>query len=396
MVSQNELLAMAERYLLQTYARPAFVLERGSGVELFDMTGRRYLDFVAGIAVNAFGYADPAMLQVISEQAAQLIHTSNLYHTAPAIELAQALAEASFADRVFFCNSGAEAVEGALKFARKAARERYGEGRPGILAFEGSFHGRTMGALAATSREKYRKPFEPVMPGVRFAPYNDLLAAEQAFGADLCAVIVEPIQGEGGLRSASPAFLRGLRELCDRHGALLIFDEIQCGLGRTGRLWAHEESGVTPDIMVLAKPLGGGLPIGAILLTEAVAQHIHVGDHGSTFAGSPLVCAVALAAFHRLSDPVFLAHVREVGDYLTEQLEGLREELPQQVLEHRGRGLMQGLRLTIPAAEVQARAMDRGLLVATAGEDILRMVPPLIVEKEHIDEALSILRQALV
>lgn len=383
-------------YMLQTYVKPDFVIEHGEGVYLFDTTGRRYLDFVSGIAVNALGYGDPEVTAVIAEQAAKLIHVSNLYLTAPAGELARMLVQSSPAfDRVFFANSGAEAVEGALKFARRYARDRVGEGKTAIVAFDGSFHGRTMGALAVTAREKYREPFMPVMPGVRFARFNDLASLEAAMGADVCAVILEPVQGEGGLRVADTRFLQSARALCDRHAALLILDEIQCGMGRTGTLWAHEPSGVRPDMMTVAKPLAGGLPIGAVLMSQAVADTIHVGDHGTTFGGNPLVTAVAGVVFRRISDPAFLAHVRSVSSYLDEALHDLAAEFPTTVLELRGRGLMRGLRLAGPASAAREAAQERGLLVATAGEDVLRLLPPLIIEPHHVAESLTVLRQVL-
>ena len=384
-MSADDAIALDQRYILQTYARPDFVLDRGDGVYLFDTNGRRYLDCVAGIAVNALGYGDGQVARAIAEQASRLIHTSNLYYTRPAGELARLLVERSFADRVFFSNSGAEAIEGALKFARKYAREHGCAGKTAIVAFSGSFHGRTMGAVAVTHREKYREPFAPVMPGVRFAPFNDLQAAEAAIGDDVCAVVVEPVQGEGGLSVATPEFLRGLRARCDRVGALLILDEIQCGLGRTGTLWAHEPYGVTPDVMTVAKPLGGGLPIGAILMTQAVADTIHAGEHGTTFGGGPLVTAVARVVFERIADPAFLAHVREVADYMEEALHDFASAHPQ-VLELRGRGLMRGLRIDGSAAAAREAGHSAGVLLATAGDDVIRIVPPLIFERAHVDE----------
>jgi acetylornithine/N-succinyldiaminopimelate aminotransferase len=393
-MSADDAIANEQNYMLQTYQRPDFVLDRGEGVYLFDTAGRRYLDCVAGIAVNALGYGDPDVARVISEHAAGLIHTSNLYHTRPAGELARLLVESSFADRVFLGNSGAEANEGALKFARKYAREHGGEGKTMIVAFSGSFHGRTMGAVAVTHREKYRAPFMPVMPDVRFAPFNDLPAAEAAITDDVCAVIVEPIQGEGGLSVATPEFLRGLRARCDAMGALLIFDEIQCGMGRTGTLWAYEPYGVRPDIMTVAKPLGGGLPIGAILLTQAVADTLHAGEHGTTFGGGPLVASVAQTVLRKIADPTFLAHVREVGDYFGEALHDLAAANPR-VIELRGRGLMRGIQIEGSAAAVREAGHDAGLLIATAGDDVLRLLPPLIFERAHVDEAIEKLGQAL-
>ena len=390
----QQLVANADRYFVKTYNRPPFVLSHGKGVEVWDVEGRRYLDFVAGIAVNALGHADAETTQVLQEQAARLTHVSNLYWTEPGIELAQLLVDSCFADKVFFTNSGTEAVEGALKFARKVARDRHGPDKTAIVAFEHSFHGRTTGALAVTHKLQYREPFGPLLPGVRFAPFNDVNAATEAIGDDVCAVIVEPIQGEGGITPATNEFLQTLRSLCDQHNALLIFDEIQCGGGRTGTLWAHETTGVTPDVMVIAKPLGGGLPIGAVLTTATTAKHINPGDHGSTFAGGPLVCAVAVAVFRRLSDPVLLEHVRTVGDYLRRQLGVLQAE-DGHIRELRGRGLMQGIQIDGSAVAVKNAAQEAGLLLVPAGDDVLRFVPPLIVEREHIDEAMGILRHAL-
>jgi acetylornithine/N-succinyldiaminopimelate aminotransferase len=391
-----DVISAEQRYLLQTYARPEFVIERGEGCYLYDSEGRRYLDCVAGIAVNALGYGDPDVARAIRDHANGLIHLSNLYHSRPAVELAQTLVNhTSWADRVFFCNSGAEAVEGALKFSRRYARNIHGEGKTTIVAFSGSFHGRTMGAVAVTAREKYRQPFEPVMPGVRFIPFNDSAAAAAAITDDVCGVIVEPIQGEGGLSVATPEFLRALREQCDAVDALLIFDEIQCGIGRTGTLWAHEPYGVAPDLMTIAKPLGGGLPIGAILMRQKVAQAIHTGDHGTTFGGGPFVTAVAQTVFRKIADPTFLAHVREVGDYLGEALADLQAARPNVVLEVRGRGLMRGVVINGSSSAVREAAHNEGLLIATAGDDVLRLVPPLILTRAQVDEAIEKLTRAL-
>ena len=293
MTVTEDIIELEHKYVLQTYKRPDFVLESGEGVWLYDSDGREYLDGGSGIAVNALGYQNQAIIAALRQAADSLIHVSNLYHTAPQALLARDLCENSFADRVFFCNSGAEANEGALKFARKWARTQGHTDKTGIVAFTGSFHGRTMGALACTATEKYRKPFEPLIGDVSFAQFNDLDSARQAITDKTCAVMIEPVQGEGGVTPADPDFLTGLRQICDETGALLIFDEIQCGLGRTGTLWAYEGYHVTPDIMTLAKPLAGGLPIGAILLTQTVADALGPGDHGSTFAGGPLICTVA-------------------------------------------------------------------------------------------------------
>lgn len=374
------------QYIVHTYNRPPFVLTHGQGMALYDSDGNAYTDWVAGIAVNALGYADPQVTAAIQSQAEKLIHVTNLYHTAPHVELARALCNASFADRVFFCNSGSESVETALKFARKTARVKHGEGKTGIVAFTGSFHGRTMGALATTARAKYQDPFKPLMPGVSFADFNDLDSAADAIGDDTCAVIVEPVQGEGGIHPAEDAFLAGLRELCDQHTAALIFDEIQCGMGRTGTLWAHEPSGVSPDIMTLAKPLAGGLPIGAALVTEAIAEVMQPGDHGSTFAAGPLVTTAAGVVLERVSQPEFLAHVRQTGDYLLERLSELNAP---HIKGIRGRGLMVGIDLDVEANLVVAAGYTHGLLLVNAGPNVLRLVPPLIVTEMEIDDLMD-------
>lgn len=393
-MSARDVIADDHQYLLQTYARPDFVLERGEGCYLFDSAGRRYLDCVAGIAVNALGYNDPEVTQAIRDNAAGLIHVSNLYHTRQQAELAKMLVERSFADRVFFSNSGAEAIEGALKIARKLQYERHHAGKATVVAFGGSFHGRTMGAVAVTAREKYRVPFAPVMPGVRFAPFNDTAAAQAAITDDVAAVLIEPIQGEGGISTATPEFLAALRARCDAVGALLIFDEIQCGLGRTGTLWAHEPYGVTPDIMTIAKPLGAGFPLGAILMKQFVADAIHPGDHGTTFGGGPFITAVAKVVLNRVSDPAFLAHVNAISGYLDESLHDLEAAHPE-IVELRGRGLMRGVQVRGSAGMIREAAHDDGLLLVTAGDDVLRIVPPLIIEREHVDELIDKLGRAL-
>ncbi len=391
-MNTQEIIQDEGRYVMQTYRRPDMVLERGEGVYLYDSDGRRYLDFTSGIAVTALGHSDQAVAAAVAEAATTLTHVSNLYYTAPQVELAKRLVTHSFADRVFFTNSGTEAVEGALKFARKRALVRHGEGKHEIVAFNNSFHGRTMGALSTTYKAIYREPFAPLLPGVRFAPFNDVVAAREFIGPATGAVIVEPVQGEGGIHPATPEFLRELRALCDEHGATLIFDEIQCGLGRTGRLWAHEAYGVTPDIMTLAKPLANGLPIGAILLTEEVASCVRYGEHGSTFAGGPLVCRAAAVVFDRVARPEFLAAVAENGEYLCR---GLRELNSDHVRDVRGAGLLVGVDLDIPAAGVIAAARALGLLIINAGETTLRIAPPLIVTKEQIDAAIAVLAECL-
>ncbi len=372
--------------LFPIYARPEFVLDRGEGVFLYDTEGRRYLDCVAGIAVNALGYGDREVLETLRVQAARLIHVSNLYHTVPAEALARALVERSNGlDRAYFCNSGSEAVETALKLARLFARRTHGEGKTTFVAFDGAFHGRTMGAVAVTSREAYRRPYEPVMPDVRFARFNDVEGVDEAIGPQVCAVLVEPVQGEGGVRVASDAFLQRLRARCDEVGALLVFDEIQCGMGRTGTLWAHEPVGVVPDIMVLAKPLAGGLPAGAVLAREAVATAMRVGEHGTTFGGGPLATAVAGVVLRRISAPEFLAHVQRVAAYLDTVLHTLARDHAALVAEVRGRGLLRGIQVRGSAAAIRQRCHNKGVLVATSGDDVVRLLPPLIIEETHID-----------
>ena len=373
---------LEKEYVLQTYARAPFVLDHGQGCWLYDTEGNAYLDCAAGIAVNALGHADPELVATLTEQAGKLWHVSNLFHTAPQARLAKQLCDTSFADRFFFANSGAEANEGAFKFARKWAYDHFEGDKSAIVAFTGAFHGRTFGALAATPREKYQAPFRPLLPGVRIAPFNDLAGTAAVMGDDVCAVIIEPVQGEGGIYPATPEFLAGLRELCDRHNALLIFDEVQCGMGRTGHLWAHQATGVTPDILTAAKPLAGGLPMGAILMTQRVADAMHVGEHGSTFSAGPLVAAVAEKVVGRVADPAFLADVQAKGAYLMERLEEINSPHIQAV---RGRGLMVGVDLDIAAADVTAAGHRHGLIVINAGTNTLRLVPPLVITREEID-----------
>ena len=389
----QEIKALDERYVLHTYARAPFVIERGEGVRVYDTEGKGYLDFVSGIAVNALGYGDPDVLAAVAEQSQQLMHISNLYHTVPQAQLAQMLVERSFADKVFFCNSGTEAVEAALKFARKWAKKNHADQKTRFVAFEGAFHGRTMGALSLTPRPSYQDPFRPLIPGAAFGAYNDLASAEALINDDTCACIVEPVQGEGGVYPADPAFLKRLRELCDRHGALLIFDEVQCGMGRTGTLWAHEPYGVTPDLMTLAKPLGGGLPIGATLMTDAVASAIEPGDHGSTFAANPVVCAAAQVVMTKIGAPAFLEHVRAMGSYVEESLLELQHRYPC-VKEVRGRGLIWGIEATVDVGPAIEAGFAEGLLTCKAGAHVLRLLPPLVVSEDDIDEATAILDHA--
>ena len=397
-LNAQEIMAAEAKYVLQTYVRPEVVFTHGEGAYLYDTEGKQYLDFMSGIAVMSLGHSNAAWVTAVSQQATQLTHVSNLFHTAPHALLAKRLVENSFADKVYFCNSGAEANEAAIKFARKYGKQSTINNQQStinkskIVAFSGSFHGRTMGALAVTSKEKYREPFLPVMPGVVFAVFNDLDSAVNAIDDQTCAVIVEPIQGEGGVNPAAPGFLQGLRQLCDQHNALLIFDEVQVGLGRTGALWAHESFGVMPDMMTLAKPLAGGLPIGATLVTQKVADVMKPGDHGSTFAGGPLVCAAANVVFDQVNQPHFLQQVRENGEYLQHKLNSLEAD---QIVEVRGAGMLVGVQLNTAVSAVIPAARAKGLLIINAGEDVLRLAPPLIVNKEQIDTAVSIIGSCL-
>jgi len=393
MIDAQQIKDLDAKYVVHTYNRSSFVLERGEGVWLYDTDGKQYLDFGTGIAVNALGYGHPAIVQAITEQLGKLAHVSNLYHTIPQAQLAQMLVEASFADKVYFCNSGAESVEAAIKFARKWARTHYGEHKTEFISMTNAFHGRTMGSLALTPRDHYQDPFRPLMPGARLATYNDLASVEALMDDKVCAVIVEPLQGEGGIHTATPEFLEGLRRLCDANGSLLIFDEVQCGLGRTGTLWAYEHSGVTPDLMTLAKPIGGGLPMGVTFMTQAVADTIEPGDHGSTFAANAVVASAAKAVFTTIADPAFLSHVRWAGSYLEAGLLKLQEE-HDCIVEVRGRGLIWGVECDRPVGPALASATDQGLLVLNAGSNVLRLLPPLIVEQEHLDKALDSLNKA--
>jgi predicted acetylornithine/succinylornithine family transaminase len=382
--------------LLGIYAQPDLVLTSGEGCRVQDEAGRRYLDFTAGIAVNALGHGAPAVREAIEAALATgLVHTSNLFRTRPAGALAELLVEVSFPGRVFLCNSGAEANEAAFKFARRWAGAVHGPERHEIVAFRGAFHGRLFGTLAATDREAYQAPFRPLMPGVHFAEVGDADAVEALLArGTVAAVIIEAVQGEGGVRPTPPAFLETLRALCDAYDTLLVLDEIQCGLGRTGRLFAWQHADVVPDMMTLAKPLAGGLPMGAVVLSDAVAEAMRPGDHGTTFGGGPLVSSVALAVVRTVSDPAFLERVRALGARLEVGLGALVAHRDG-VKAVRGLGLMQGLVLEGPAAPVVARARELGLLVVSAGPDVVRLVPPLTVVGEEIDEALSLLDRAI-
>ncbi len=381
--------------ILGTYKRPAPLFVRGEGVYLFDADGKRYLDLVSGIAVTALGHGDAGVMQAMQEaMATGLLHTSNLYRTAPGEDLAAWLVAHSFADSVFFCNSGAEANEGAFKFARRWARSGEYQDKHEIIALRGGFHGRMPGTLAATDRPAYRLPFRPLMGGVSIVE-RDLEELKTLLDpTTVAAVIVEPIQGEGGVRVLDPAFLRGLRALTRERNVLLILDEIQCGLGRTGSLFAYEQLGFTPDILTLAKPLAGGLPMGAILVTDDVGRTIQPGDHGTTFGGGPLLAHVAHHVVQRLAAPEMLAHVRELGTWLGEELRGIAERTGR-VRDIRGTGLLWGMDVSETSAAIVGRAFTEGLLLVGAGEHTVRFLPPLVISKDELAAGLATLERVL-
>jgi predicted acetylornithine/succinylornithine family transaminase len=395
MLDTKTLLEWSGKYHTPNYgARAPICLVRGDGMRVWDTDGREYLDFGAGIAVTSLGHCHPRVTGAIREAAATLLHVSNLYHTAPQIHLAKLLCEHSFADRVFFGNSGAEANEAAIKLARKYAKERFASDRWEIVATRNAFHGRTMGALAATGQEKYQHGFEPLVPGFKHVPYDDLRAIERAIDNRTCAVIVEPIQGEGGVHVPHDDYLPGLRKLCDESGALLILDEIQTGVGRTGRLWCYEYAGVEPDIMTLAKALANGVPIGATLAREEVARALGPGSHGSTFGGTPFVASVALATLTTILDEKIPDRAARMGRYLMDGLRALGGKHAT-IREVRGRGLLIGVGLSRTDAPLVDNCREAGLLVLSAGEQVLRLAPPLIVEERDCDRALAIIDGAL-
>jgi acetylornithine/N-succinyldiaminopimelate aminotransferase len=382
------LLEWSARYHTPNYGRTPICLVRGDGMRVWDSDGREYLDFTSGLAVTALGHCHPRVTGAIQEAAGTLLHVSNIFHTAPQIHLAKLLCEHSFADRVFFCNSGAEANEAALKLARKYGKERHASDRYEVIAMRDSFHGRTLATVTATGQEKYQHGFEPLMPGFKHVPYNDLKAVERAMDSRTAAVLVEPIQGEGGVNVPDDGYLPGLRKLCDEAGALLILDEVQTGVGRTGRLWAYQHSGIEPDIMTVAKALANGVPIGAMLAREDVARVLTPGTHASTFGGTPFVASVALAALSTVIGDKLPERADRLGRDL---MDGLRAMARKRSIIRavRGKGLLIGAELSQPAGPVVDACRERGLLVLTAGERVLRLAPPLIVEEQDCQRALA-------
>ena len=394
MTSFEEIADLERRHLLQTYNRYPVALARGKGVFLYDLEGRRYLDFVAGLGVNALGHAHPRIVRIIREQAAKLIHISNLYYHEYQGQLAERLCRLSGLQRVFFSNSGTEAIEGSIKLARLAGHRVGGEAKCQLVALEGSYHGRTFGAMSLTGQDKYRKGFEPLLEDVKFVPRNDVQSLHAAVDDKTAAIVLEPIFGEGGIHECLPEFLRECRAAADRHRAALIFDEIQCGLGRTGTIFAFQSFGVTPDIVAIAKPIAAGLPLGAFLAREEFASAISIGQHGTTFGGGPLACRVALEYLAILEEEKLLENVSRVGAYLQQQLKEVSATYAA-AKEVRGRGLIQGLQLDVPARPIVEQALAQGVLFNSTQDTVLRFLPPFLLEEKHVDRGIRVLKKLL-
>ncbi|HEX9021519.1 MAG TPA: acetylornithine transaminase [Nitrospirota bacterium] len=391
----SDILADSQKYLMNTYSRQPLVLVKGRGTRVFDSDGREYIDFVSGVAVCNLGHCHPRVVVALQKQAQRLIHVSNHFHNEPQISLAKALVKNSFADKVFFCNSGTEAIEAAIKLARRYGREILKQDRYEIITMRGSFHGRTLGALTATAQEKFHKGFEPVVPGFRYVPFNDIGAVEQAINEHTCAVLVEPVQGEGGVNVPAAGYLKSLRELCDKNNILLILDEIQTGMGRTGKLFGYEHEGVTPDVAAIAKGLGAGMPIGALLAADKAAQALNPGSHGSTFGGNPLACAAALASLETLlEDNIIIQAVELLGRSFLQKLEGLRKKHGI-IKDVRGMGLLVGLELDGEGKDVVTACLKEGFLINCTMNTVLRFMPPLIIAEEEIDRLIDALDRIL-
>ena len=394
MTATEEVIQREKQFLLQTYNRYPLVIERGKGVFLFDVEGNKYLDFVAGLGVNALGHAHPRIVKAIREQAARAIHLSNLYYNEYQGHLAEKLCTLSGLQRAFFSNSGTEAIEGSIKLARLAGHRTGGAAKSQLVALEGSYHGRSFGSMSVTGQDKYRKGFEPLLEDVTFVPRNDLEALRAAVNGNTCAIVLEPIFGEGGIYECSVDFLKECRTLADLHHAALIFDEIQCGLGRTGTVFAFQTFGVTPDIAAVAKPIAAGIPLGAFLVKEDFASAISVGQHGTTFGGGPLACRVALEYLAILEEENLLENVATVGAYLQEQLKALTERYSV-AREVRGRGLIQGLQLDIPARPIVEQALAEGVLFNSTQDTVVRFLPPFLLQEKHVDKGIRILKKLL-
>jgi acetylornithine/N-succinyldiaminopimelate aminotransferase len=393
-MNKEELIASSEKNIIGTYRRQPVLFVRGEGAHLWDTEGKEYVDFVAGIAVCSLGHSHPRVVEAIRKQAGTLTHVSNLYYTEPQIRFAQMLVENSFADRVFFCNSGAEANEAAIKLARKYGHDNL-KGKYEILTMKGSFHGRTLAAITATGQEKFHVGFSPLPEGFRYIPFNDVQCLEKAISKKTCAVLLEPIQGEGGVRVPDEGYLRAVREICDRKGILMILDEVQTGMGRTGKLFGYEHYGITPDIMTLAKALGNGLPVGALAATEKVAASFGPGTHASTFGGNPLAMAAAIATLETILEEGFLENCRKMGEYLQERLWSLRKDHPV-VQDVRGKGLLVGLDLTVEGNSIVKSCLERGVLINCTFDHILRMVPPLVITRQDVDRLVQVLDEVMV
>lgn len=393
-MNKEEYIDLGEKYLLKTYNRTQIILDKGQGVFLYDTEGKKYLDFAAGIGVFALGYGNQDYNNGLKNQIDKLIHTSNLYYNVPAIEAAEKICKASQMDRVFFTNSGTEAIEGAIKLARKYAFNKDGNTDHEIIAMNHSFHGRTLGALSVTGNEKYQTPFKPLLGGIKFADFNDLESVKNLVNEKTCGILIETIQGEGGIYPATEEFMLGLKEICAENDILLICDEIQCGMGRTGNMMAYEHYGIVPDIITMAKALGCGVPVGAFLARGKVANAMVPGDHGTTYGGNPFVTAGVSKVFDLFEDYDIINKVNNTGKYLEEQLDRLVEEYDT-IIQRRGMGLMQGIEFTGPVSDIVEKAIVRGLIVITAGANILRFLPPLIITREDIDEMIRILRGIL-
>lgn len=394
-MNKKQYITNAEENLLHTYNRFSLVLDHGEDVYLYDTDGKKYLDFAAGIAVNALGYSNEAHKEALKKQVDTLLHTSNLYYNTPTIAAAQKLLSASQMDRVFFTNSGTEAIEGAIKAAKKYAFTRDGHAGHEIIAMQHSFHGRSLGALSVTGNAHYQEPFEPLMPGVKFAKFNDLESVKALVTDKTCAILFETVQGEGGIYPATPEFIEGVAALCKEKDILLILDEIQCGMGRTGKMFAWQNYNVKPDIMTSAKALGCGVPVGAFLMTEEVAKlSLAPGDHGTTYGGNPFVGAAVVEVFNQFEALDLVNHVNEVAPYFEEKLEELVKKYDC-LTARRGIGFMQGLVCTLPVGQVCAKALENGLIVISAGSDVLRFVPPLVITKAHVDEMIALLEKTL-
>ena len=395
-MNKQEYIDTAEQELLHTYNRFSLVLDHGEGVYLYDTDGKQYLDFAAGIAVCALGYGNKDYNDALKAQVDKLLHTSNLYYNVPTIEAAKKALKASGMDRIFFTNSGTEAIEGAIKAAKKYAFTRDGHAGHEIIAMNHSFHGRSIGALSVTGNAHYQEPFEPLMPGVKFADFNNLESVKAQITDKTCAIIMETVQGEGGIYSAEKEFIEGVRALCDEKDILLILDEIQCGMGRTGEMFAWQNYGVKPDIMTCAKALGCGVPVGAFFMTQKVAdKSLAPGDHGTTYGGNPFVGTAVSTVFDLFEKHKILDNVHEVAPYLEQKLDELVAKYDF-LTTRRGMGLMQGLVCTLPVGQVSAKALEQGLIIITAGADVIRMVPPLVIEKKHVDEMIEKLEKALL